>query len=83
MWLNYLVSEVGADEVLAVRGVFAHVEFEELGDVVVVAQADAVKADVFAYEVFELIGGDFAKTFESGYLRIGAEFFDGLFALFV
>ena len=54
-----------------------------LRDVVIVAQANTVQADCLTYKVAEFVRGDLSKSFESGYLGIGAEFFNSLFTLFV
>jgi len=75
--------EIVDDEVLALHGVFAHVEFENLGHTVVLAQAHAVYTHILTDEVAEFLGRNLAETFESGYLRIIAEALYGSHTLVV
>ena len=42
-------------------------------------QEHRIKPDVFANECAKFVGTYFAQTFEPGYLRLAAQFFDGLF----
>src|SRR5690606_31939508 len=55
------------DELLALRGVFAHIEGEEILDRLRARRHfNGSEPDVFPYEVLELIGGDFPEALESG-----------------
>src|SRR5690606_9551965 len=72
-----LHAEIFDDEALAVRGVLAHVEGEQVVAAVEVLQADRLQADVVADEVFEFAGTDFAEALEAGDLGVLAELVQG------
>ena len=57
-----LHAEILDDELLPFGRVFAHEEGEQFVAVVEVVQVHRVEADVFADEVLELAGGDFAGS---------------------
>ncbi len=78
-----LNNKIVNDKVLSFHSVFAHVEFQQLGHGIFLAEADAVKTDVGPDEAAEFLRRDFAETFESGDLGIVAEFLDGGYALLV
>ena len=65
------------DELLALHGVLAHIIFQQFLDAEVVAQDDRFKAHVGTNEATELVGGDFAQTFESGDLGLLTAFLLG------
>ena len=70
-------AEIADDEFLTFRGIFAHVEGEEVAGGVGVVGADGVEAHVRADEVFEFRGVDFAEAFESSDFGCFAAFGDG------
>src|SRR4051812_34041323 len=78
----FFYTEVVDDEVLALRGIFAHEEGEEFVGAVEVMELDRIEADVRADEVLEFARRDFAQTLEAGDFVAGAEVADsGLFLL--
>ena len=67
--LVLLDDEVVDDEVLPFHGVFAHIEIEQSHYGIVLLEIYTFEPYVLVDEVAELIGRDFAKTFETGYLH--------------
>ena len=61
-----LHHEVVDDEVLTLGGVFTHIELQQLRHSILLPEGHAVKAHIWPDEVSELVGRDFAQTFESG-----------------
>ena len=60
-----LHTEILDDELLPLGRVFAHEEGEQFVAAGEVMQVHGVEADVFADEVLELAGGDFAEALEA------------------
>jgi len=75
--------EVFDDELLALGSVLAHVKGEQVFCGHTFWYNDGVEAYVLADEVLELIGGDFAESFEAGDLRLGLTLFDRGAALII
>lgn len=75
-------AEVLHDEVAALGGVLAHIEAEDALGVEILVQEDGVETHVLVDEAFELVGRDFAETFESGNLGVGG-LVDGIDTLLV
>ena len=71
------------DEPLALHGVFAHVIIQQLLDAEVVAQNDGLEPHVGTDEASELVGRNFAQTFEAGDFGLLASFLLGGDAFFV
>lgn len=75
-------AEVVHDEFPSLGCVVAHIEAEDTFYVEILVQEHGVEPDIFAYEVLELVGRDFTKTFEACDFGIGGVF-DGVDAFFV
>ena len=66
-----LNDEVIDDEVLSLNGVLTHIVAQEIAHLVAFVEMHLFETDFGPYEVAELIGGNLAKTFETGNLRVG------------
>ena len=64
-------NKVVDDEVLAFHCVLAHVVGEQILDLVVLVQLNALQTHVGAYEVAELVGRNLTKSLESCNLGVG------------
>lgn len=64
-------DQIVDNEALSLHGVFTHVVFEQGVDIVTFVEGDGFKAHVRTNKVFELIGRNFAQTFESGDFGVG------------
>ena len=72
-----LDAQVVDDEALALEGVLAHVELQQVVDGVVLGDAHAVETHVVADELLELVGRNLAETFETRDLGIDAAAVEG------
>ena len=72
----FLDFEIVDDEVLPLGRVLAHEEREEFIAAEEMIEVHRLQADVFADEILELAGGNFAQAFEAGDLVAGAQFDD-------
>ncbi len=73
----FFYHEVVYDEVLSFGCVLAHVVFEELLHLVRFVERHLFEAHLRTDEIGELVGRNLAKTFKSGYLRVGTQLADG------
>jgi hypothetical protein len=74
----HVFAQIADDELLALRGVFTHVEGEDIAHGLAFLELDGVEAHVRADHEFELAGRDFPEALEPGDFGVLVEGLDRL-----